>query len=74
MVHSGYEASAVADTLARPLVAAKVALTGVRTRGPMAPEIPLSGQRPAQYVHERQVAVRLDEIRGRKAGPRPGPT
>jgi hopanoid biosynthesis associated radical SAM protein HpnH len=73
MVHSGYEASAVADTLARPLTAARVALAGVRTRGPMAPEIPLSGQRPAEYVHERQVAIRLDEIRGRKAGPRPSP-
>jgi hypothetical protein len=68
MVHSGYEASAVADTLARPLAAAKVALRGVTTGGPMAPDIPLRGQRPAQHVHTHQVAVRLEEIRGRKAG------
>jgi hopanoid biosynthesis associated radical SAM protein HpnH len=68
MVHSGYEASAVMDTLAHPLAAARVAFGGVRTDGPMAPEIPLSAQRPAQYVHEQQVRIRLDEIRGRKAG------
>jgi hopanoid biosynthesis associated radical SAM protein HpnH len=68
MVHSGYEASAVRDTLAHPLAAAKVALRGVATRGPMAPDIPLRDQRPAQFVHGRQVAVRLDEIRGRRTG------
>jgi hopanoid biosynthesis associated radical SAM protein HpnH len=73
MVHSGYEASAVADTLAHPLAAARVALAGVRTRGPMAPEISLSEQRPAEYVHVRQVAVRLEDIRGRKGGTKPGP-
>jgi len=68
MVHSGYEASAVRDTLARPLVAARVALRGVATSGPMAPDIPLGGQRPARHIHAQQVAIRLDEIRGRKAG------
>jgi len=73
MVHSGYEATAVADTFAHPLAAARVALAGVRTRGPMAPDISLSGQRPAEYVHVRQVAVRIEDIRGRKAGPKPGP-
>ena len=73
MVHSGYEATAVADTLARPLAAARVALAGVRTRGPMAPEIPLAGQRDAQYVHARHVAIKLDDIRGRKASDAPGP-
>jgi hopanoid biosynthesis associated radical SAM protein HpnH len=68
MVHSGYEASAVRDTLARPLAAVRVALRGVATDGPMAPDIPLGGQRAAQHVHTQQVAIRLDEIRGRKAG------
>lgn len=38
MVHSGYEGSAVADTLAHPLKALKVAIKGPRTDGPMAPE------------------------------------
>jgi hopanoid biosynthesis associated radical SAM protein HpnH len=73
MVHSGYEATAVMDTMARPLAAAKVALMGVRTSGPMAPDIPLAGQRPAQYVHAQHVAIKLEEIRGRKAGARAGP-
>jgi hypothetical protein len=34
----------------------------------MAPDIPLRDQRPAQNVHAHQVAIRLEEIRGRKAG------
>jgi hopanoid biosynthesis associated radical SAM protein HpnH len=68
MVHSGYEASAVEDTLAHPLAAARVALRGVATSGAMAPDIPLRDQRPAQHVHAHQVAIRLEEIRGRKAG------
>lgn len=68
MVHSGYEASAVLDTIAHPLAAAKVALAGVRTSGPMAPDLALDSQRPAQYVHARHVAIKLDEIRGRRAG------
>jgi len=38
MVHSGYEATAVNDTFARPLQALKVFLRGPRTEGPMAPE------------------------------------
>jgi hopanoid biosynthesis associated radical SAM protein HpnH len=68
MVHSGYEASAVVDTIARPLAAAKVALAGVRTSGPMAPDLALDRQRPAQFVHARHVAIKLEEIRGRRAG------
>jgi hopanoid biosynthesis associated radical SAM protein HpnH len=73
MVHSGYEASAVLDTLARPLAAARVAVSGVRTSGPMAPELALDGQRPAQYVHTRHVAIKLEEIRGRRARPDAAP-
>ncbi len=38
MVHCGYEATAVADTIAHPLKAMKVALGGVSTDGPMADE------------------------------------
>ncbi|TFW28006.1 adenosyl-hopene transferase HpnH [Massilia horti] len=69
MVHSGYEATAVMDTMKRPLTAFKVALHGVRTRGGMAPDIALERQRPAEYVHTRQVAIKVAEIRGRKAAP-----
>jgi hopanoid biosynthesis associated radical SAM protein HpnH len=55
MVHSGYEATAVVDSVHHPLKAAANALRGVRTEGEMAPEIPLEGQRPAEYVFSRHV-------------------
>jgi hopanoid biosynthesis associated radical SAM protein HpnH len=55
MVHSGYEASAVVDTVKRPWKAAAVALRGIKTEGPMAPEIALDRQRPAQYVFSNHV-------------------
>ena len=55
MVHSGYEATAVMDSVRHPWKAAAVALRGVRTEGEMAPEIPLGRQRPAQYVFSRHV-------------------
>jgi len=62
MVHSGYEATAVADTMAHPLKALGVSLRGVRTQGPMAPDIPLDKQRPAEYVFSRHVEIKLAEI------------
>jgi len=68
MVHSGYEATAVMDTVTRPMKAFKVSLTGVRTKGAMAPDIPLDNQRPAQYVYSRHVEIKLAEIKGLKAG------
>jgi hopanoid biosynthesis associated radical SAM protein HpnH len=40
MVHSGYEATAVNDTVQHPLKALKVFLRGPRTEGQMAPEVP----------------------------------
>jgi len=55
MVHSGYEATAVMDSVKHPLKAAGVALRGFRTEGEMAPEIPLGRQRPANYVFSRHV-------------------
>ncbi len=52
MVHCGYEATAVADTVAHPLKALKVAMRGFETDAPMAPDIPLDNQRPAEFVFE----------------------
>jgi hopanoid biosynthesis associated radical SAM protein HpnH len=73
MVHSGYEASAVADTIAHPLKALKVRLRGVRTEGAMAPDIALAHQRPAQYRFAQHVAIKLEEIgRARPADPSRG--
>ncbi len=68
MVHSGFEASSVKDTIRRPWVAAKAQLFGIRTEGPMAPDIPLANQRPAEYVFSRNVQQKLSEM---KTQPRP---
>ena len=67
MVHSGFEATAVADTMRRPLKALAVSLKGVRTEGPMSPEIPLDKQRPAEFVFSRHVEHKVAEIREREA-------
>ncbi|WP_041797168.1 adenosyl-hopene transferase HpnH, partial [Pararhodospirillum photometricum] len=47
MMHCGYEATAVADTIAHPLKAWKVTREGIRTEGPLAPEVSFDNQRPA---------------------------
>ena len=62
MVHSGFEATAVQDAVRHPIKALKVALQGVKTDGPMAPEISTKNQRPAQYVFNRHVEAKLHEI------------
>lgn len=62
MVHSGYEASSVTDTIKHPLKAALVAIRGVRTDGPMAPEISLENQRPAEFVFSRHVEEKMAEM------------
>jgi len=67
MVHSGYEATAVQDAVRHPWRALAVGVRGVRIDGPMAPEIPLSHQRPAQFVFSRHVEHKLVEIRTGKA-------
>jgi hopanoid biosynthesis associated radical SAM protein HpnH len=62
MVHSGYEATAVMDSVRKPLKVARLALYGIRTTGEMAPEISLDRQRPARYVfsgHVEQAMARL---------------
>ncbi|HEY5107108.1 MAG TPA: adenosyl-hopene transferase HpnH [Caulobacteraceae bacterium] len=63
MVHSGFEASAVADTVKRPLKALIVALRGVRTDGPMAKDISIENQRPAKFVFSGHVQAKLTEIK-----------
>jgi hopanoid biosynthesis associated radical SAM protein HpnH len=67
MAHCGYEPTAAAAIFKSPLQALKVALRGPRTDGPMAPEIPLETQRPAQYVFSQQVQQTLSEIRAAEA-------
>jgi hypothetical protein len=43
-----------------------VALRGVRTDGAMAADIPLTHQRPAEYMFSRHVEHKLEEIRNNK--------
>ena len=66
MVHSGYEATAVAETVRQPWRAAAQVMRGIRTEGPMAPDISLDRQRPAEYVFSRHVETALARIRSRK--------
>ena len=67
MAHCGYEPTAAEAMLAHPLEAFMIGLRGVRTEGPMAPEISLENQAPAQYVFNNQVQLRVSEIRANEA-------
>ncbi|MCU0889168.1 MAG: adenosyl-hopene transferase HpnH [Rubritepida sp.] len=62
MVHSGFEATAALDAIKRPWKAVAAQLRGPRTEGPMAPEIDLSNQRPAEYVFSRHVQQAMAEM------------
>jgi hypothetical protein len=62
MVHCGFEATAVMDTVAHPLKALKVSLRGPKTEGAFTKDIPLDKQRPADYVFSRHVEIKLEEI------------
>ena len=73
MVHSGYESSAVIDAVKRPLHIMKVALMGPQTEGPMAPEIPLENQRPAEYNYNEHVDAKMAELAANKATARKVP-
>jgi hopanoid biosynthesis associated radical SAM protein HpnH len=64
MVHSGYEATAVIDAVHHPIKAIVAGIRGPRTDGAMAPEIPLEGQRPAEYVFSRHVQDAIQGIHG----------
>jgi hopanoid biosynthesis associated radical SAM protein HpnH len=63
MVHCGFEGTAVAQSVKNPLKVLQVALQGVKTSGPMAPDIPIDNQRPAQFVFSAHVDNKLAEIR-----------
>jgi hopanoid biosynthesis associated radical SAM protein HpnH len=63
MVHCGFEGTAVTESVRNPLKVLKVAVAGIKTEGPMAPDIPLDKQRPAEYVFSRHVESKLAEIR-----------
>ena len=68
MVHCGFEGTAVADTVKRPWKAALVALKGVKTDGPLAKDISIANQRPADFVFSGHVERKLAEIRAKAGG------
>lgn len=61
MVHCGYEPTSVDNTIGRPWKALMVNLRGIQTETPMAKDIDLSNQRPAEYVFEEHVEKALAE-------------
>ncbi len=63
MVHSGYESTAVMQAVKHPLDVARMALRGPKVDGPMAPEIDLSHQRPAEYVFSRHVGDMMAKLK-----------
>jgi hopanoid biosynthesis associated radical SAM protein HpnH len=67
MAHCGYEPTAAHASVSNPLSALWTALRGIRTSGPMAPEISLEQQRPAQFVFSSHVDKMLHEIHQAKA-------
>ena len=68
MAHCGYEPTAADMTISNPLKALKIALFGVRTEGPMAPEISLANQRPgAIRVRRSRCEKTLTELNAEKA-------
>lgn len=67
MVHSGYEATAVEASFRNPLKALKLGLTGIRTKGKMAPDISLAKQRPAEYVYSGHVGAAMAKLKQEQA-------
>ncbi|TCP67549.1 adenosyl-hopene transferase HpnH [Sphingomonas sp. PP-CE-1G-424] len=63
MVHCGFEGTAATDAIRHPLKLMKVAMKGVRTDGPMKPDIDLSHQRPAAETYASQVERELARIK-----------
>ncbi|MEO1773524.1 MAG: adenosyl-hopene transferase HpnH [Pseudomonadota bacterium] len=63
MAHCGYEPTAANVAFANPLKMLKLAVSGLKTSGPMAKEIDLSQARSAEEHHERLVSEEMSKIR-----------
>ena len=68
MVHCGYEATAVTDTIENPLKAFRITRDTIRTDGPMAPEISLDKQRPAEFVFDSLVQSAVKDMHAPSPG------
>ena len=62
MVHCGFEGTAVKDMIQHPWKMLPLAVGGINTEGPMAPEIPLDNQRPAEAVYEAVVGEQVSQM------------
>ncbi len=63
MVHCGFEGTAATDSIRHPLKMFKIGRNGIRTDGPMAPDIDLSHARPARDTFSDHVEKELDRIK-----------
>src|SRR5476649_921276 len=63
MVHCGFEGTAATDAIKHPLKMLPILMKGIRTEGPMAPEIDLSNQRPAEFTFSRHVEHKMSQIK-----------
>jgi len=68
MANCGYEPTAADAAVSNPLKILAVAFRGIRTEGPMATEISLEKQRPANYVHSVHVDRELARLRESETG------
>ena len=62
MTHCGYEGSAIEDMYDSPFKALSKKLFGIKTRGPMAPEISMEGARSAEDVYDKLVESKMYEL------------
>lgn len=69
MVHSGFEATAAVEAVTKPWKAIAAQLRGPRTSGPMAPEISLENQRPAEFMFRAHVDKAMAEMAHEPARP-----
>jgi hypothetical protein len=67
MVHSGFEAPAVMDSVKKPWKLAALAFKGMRLDGPMVEDIPLDKARKAEFVFTKHVDTKMAEIDAKKA-------
>jgi hopanoid biosynthesis associated radical SAM protein HpnH len=65
MVHCGFEGTAVAASVKNPLKVMSISLRGIKTSGPMAKDISIDNQRPADFVFSSHVEKKLAEIRAK---------
>ena len=63
MTHCGFEGTAAADAIRNPLKLMRLSRAGVKTEGPMAPDVDLSKARPADDVHSTHVERELERIK-----------